>query len=282
VPAAILAGLALWNTRTRGLTALARVAAAIGAGAAVCIATLMIYNHAAFGSATHVGYSSVEGFGGMKQGFMGVTYPKAHVLAEITFGRYRGIFFYAPALLLGAAGLVLLIRERETRATGIVAAAIAGYYLLFNASYFYWDGGWSYGPRHLSPGIAFLALGLAPLWSRLAPAGRVVIGVIAAWGAALALIAVSTTAQPPDTQKHPVGELLWPAFRDGDLANNHQSIDQIGAAKTQPRAAWNVGQKLGLHGDASLIPLAIVFAGLAVAATRLRRSSSTARPSRSP
>ena len=38
--------------------------------------------------------------------------------------------------------------------------------LLYNASYAYWDGGNSTGPRHAVPALPFLALGLAALWQR--------------------------------------------------------------------------------------------------------------------
>ena len=46
------------------------------------------------------------------------------------------------------------------------------FYLLLNASYFYWEGGWAYGPRQVMPALPFLALGLAPLWDRVAARRR--------------------------------------------------------------------------------------------------------------
>jgi hypothetical protein len=56
-------------------------------------------------------------------------------------------------------------------------------------------------------------------------------------------------------------ELLWPAFRDGDLSLNHQTFVHGGAdanrlrGGTIPHAAWNLGELAGLHGLPSLLPL---------------------------
>ena len=139
------------------------------------------------------------------------------------------------------------------------------FYLLLNASYFYWEGGWAYGPRQMTPALPFLCLGLAPLWSAWRRPGRVVLSAALAWGVALTLVAVSTTAQPPADFKSPVTELLLPAFRDGDLSLNHQSFVTYRAnagllrGNRLPHAAWNLGELAGLHGLPSLLPLGAVW-----------------------
>jgi hypothetical protein len=73
----------------------------------------------------------------------------------------------SPVLLLGAIGLNRMIRNSATRDVGILAAGVAMVVLLVNASYVYWDGGASTGPRHSVVAIPFLALGLAPFWASL-------------------------------------------------------------------------------------------------------------------
>src|SRR5262249_6840303 len=101
-------------------------------------------------------------------------------------------------------------------------------------------------------------------------------------GGALALVGVSTMAQPPADFRRPVTELLLPAFLDGDLALNTQRFTDGGAnggalrAHVDPKAAWNLGMKIGLAGHASLAPLAIVWAACAAwlsAAARARRQA---------
>ena len=63
----------------------------------------------------------------------------------------------------------------------------------------------------------------------------------------------------------PVSELLWPAFRDGDLSLNHQTMVSGSAEPSNlrggriPHAAWNLGEVAGLHGRASLVPLGLVW-----------------------
>ena len=104
----------------------------------------------------------------MQQGVFGVTLPKMIRLRRILFGDYRGLLRShrrsRVAPLGGRAHAVHRTdrrsaqsgRHRSTRASAVIAAAISVYFLLLNASYAYWEGGWSYGPRHASPAIPFL------------------------------------------------------------------------------------------------------------------------------
>jgi hypothetical protein len=156
------------------------------------------------------------------------------------------------------------------------AAAIVGYYLLFNASYFYWDGGAAYGPRHLGAALPFLALGLAPLWdaSRFL---KVLLMVLAAWGAALAAMAVSTLVVLPESVMSPVQEVVWPAFARGQLALNSdlyrpRPVPGVLTDGVLGRGAWNLGMLAGLPGHLSLLPLGIFWATLAAVGYRLARA----------
>ncbi len=253
----------------------ARVAAGIAAGGLLAFGALVAYNVAAFGGPFQTGYTHVEGWSGMKEGLMGVTWPKLDVLGEITFGGYRGVFFFAPVLLFAPLGWLA-----GPRRAGAVGAAIVLYYLLFNAAYKYWSGGWSFGPRHLAPALPFLALPLAFAWSRGRTPLRALLLAAALASGAIQLVAVATTAQPPESVRRPLGELLLPAFREGDLSLNHQSFLEAGADPARlrggsiPHDAWNLGEKLGLRGLASLVPLAGIWAAcLAVEGVRRRRGA---------
>jgi len=61
-------------------------------------------------------------------------------------------------------------------------------------------------------------------------------GVLGRW---VSLLAVSINTMPPDFVESPVQELLWPAFRDGQLQGN-------------------LGNLIDLHGLASLLPLFLI------------------------
>jgi hypothetical protein len=252
----------------------------------------MLYQYACFGSPFHIAYTSEQGYAGMQQGVFGVTLPKMIRLRRILFGDYRGLLPLAPTLAVAPLGLaLLLLPNRKPRSAGVsaemlarrrpaalVAAAIAVYFVLLNASYAYWEGGWSYGPRHASPAIPFLCLGLAALWTASPPIGRWILAGLSAYGLAITVVAVSTMPLPPANIEHPVADFLWPAFRDGDLALNTQTMASGGVdldfrGHHEPRAAFNLGMKLGLRGHASLVPLALVWAACIFALYEDRRVS---------
>jgi hypothetical protein len=281
VGAALIAALAAWHAWSLGRARFVRVTAAVALGALACAAVLMAYQYACFGSPFHVAYTSEQGFEAMQQGFFGLGTPRWIRLRRILFEEYRGLLPIAPAFALAPLGLLLLVvRDRRARPAAIVATIVAVYYVALNASYTYWEGGWSYGPRHLSPAIPFLAIGLAAIWTVATRTLRVFLASLAVVATALALVAVSTMAQPPAEIRRPLAELLLPAFRDGDLALNPQRFTDGGGnggalrAHVDPKAAWNLGMKTGLTGRASLAPLAIVWIACAAwlsAAARARR-----------
>jgi hypothetical protein len=240
------------------------VIARIAVGVAIAAGPLLVYNTLAFGSPFHLGYSSEEGFREMQAGFFGITYPKLSTTRELLVGTYRGLLPVSPLMAAVPVGLALLGRKGRG-GPALVAAGIGVYYLLLNASYFYWEGGWAFGPRQMTAALPFLALGLAPLWDLGRPAGRALLLAGWIWGVGVTLVAVSTTPQPPASFKAPVSELLWPAFRDGDLSLNpqtfvHNSVD-AGRLRggVEPHAAWNLGELAGLHGLPSLLPLAVIW-----------------------
>ena len=257
----------------RGLKASERpmtsVIAWIAIGVAVATVPLLVYNTVAFGSPFHLGYASEEGFKELHTGFFGITYPKLSTVRELLVGSYRGLLPLSPLMATVPVGLALLAGKGRA-GLAWVAAGVGAYYLLLNASYFYWEGGWAFGPRQITPALPFLALGLAPLWDLGRPAWRVLLLAGWIWGAGITLVAVSTTPQPPASIKSPVSELLWPAFRDGDLSLNPQTFVHNSADVEHLRgggdahAAWNLGEIAGLHGLISLLPLLAVWATAAL------------------
>ena len=280
VPAFFIACLALLAVRDRQSRDVSAVAARIVAGGLIVGTAFFVYNALAFGSPLHLGYASEEGFEQLHTGFFGITSPSWWKWREILIGSYRGLLPLSPLVALTPIGLTLLARAPARRRPGFVAAAIAAFYFLLNASYYYWEGGWAYAPRQLTPALPFLALGLAPLWDSWGRVGRVILSAGWLWGTALTLIAVSTTPQPPSSFKAPVRELLWPAFRDGDLSLNdatfvHNSSQfNLLRGNQVPHAAWNLGEIAGLHGHMSLVPLGLVWA---VAARMLLRGNQLSR-----
>jgi len=255
---AILAMFALVRVWNCGWPRRLRVASGVAAGSLLCVFVLMMYLRATFGSALHTSYSYYDpsAFPWMSRGFLGLRYPRIDVAFKLLFGLKRGLFIAAPVLIAATVGLRLLQKRAATRTVGLTAAAVFLYYLIFNASFGEWSAGWSYGPRYMAAGIPALCVGLAPAWDHFHKNGkRVLLGLLAV-SVLFSLIAVSTTPQPPFQYRSPITQLLWPSFWSGNLALNQTTV----LAPSDPDdggsyGAFNLGQLVGLHGLASLLPL---------------------------
>jgi len=138
---------------------------------------LFVYNWAVFHSPFKLGYSEVVGFGGMKVGLFGLTLPNPKVIWHLLFGLRRGIVLLSPLLLLLPFGWWAMWQKRELRGVLFVCLGIATCFVLVNASYFYWEGGSSTGPRHIVATLPVLSIALAFAWPKgsLARAGALLL-----------------------------------------------------------------------------------------------------------
>ncbi|GAA0736033.1 hypothetical protein [Sphingomonas japonica] len=186
--------------------------AALAAGV-VALLPLLGYNLAAFGTPFRLGYQGVVGFEGMQQGLFGLTYPKPEVLAAIVFGTDRGMIWVAPVMLLAPFGIARLIRNPDTRDLGWLAVGGAATAFLYNASYFYWNGGNATGPRHTLPALAYLAIGLAPYWADIGGRiGRWLASGLLALSIAVNAVIASAEVFAPDPATQPgrsILDLVW-------------------------------------------------------------------------
>jgi hypothetical protein len=261
----LMAAMVMWTERSDDVADAFRVVGALAIGALACVAVLLVYNGLAFGSPFHLGYESEQGFDQLRTGFFGITYPKLDIVAKLLFGWFRGLLPLTPILALAPLGWWFWLRARADWIALCVSIAIPLYYLWLNSSYFYWDGGWSYGPRHMAPALPFLALALAPLWTLARKGMRIALALIGAMSIALTLIGVSVTPQPPFSYDSPFAQLWWPAFKAGDLSINHTSFDMATynplLVRDHPEAhqAWNLGELVGLRGLTSLLPLLLLW-----------------------
>jgi hypothetical protein len=135
-----------------------RRAGAYIAGGIVGIVPLLIYNHFAFNSWTHLAYSDVPR---QQKGFFGIGAPSLKVLATLLFDS-RGLLTISPVLAMGGVGIWLLYR-RGRKAEALTIAGICLCYLIYNSGYYLPFGGGFMGPRFLTTMLPFLAcpLGLA-------------------------------------------------------------------------------------------------------------------------
>ncbi len=165
---------------------IARRAGAYIAGGVVGIVPLLLYNHYAFRSWTHLAYSDVPR---QHKGFFGISAPSLKVLATLLFDS-RGLLTLSPVLLMGAVGTVLLYR-RGRRAEAWTIGGICLCYVGYNSGYYLPFGGGFMGPRFLTTMLPFLAMPLGLAFKRF-PAPTI------------ALAAVSITTTVIATITHPL------------------------------------------------------------------------------
>jgi hypothetical protein len=267
---ALLAVFALSQVWRHGSTARWRAIGGVSLGAAICLVALLGYLYAAFGSIRpSYAYYDPNSFAFMQQrGYFGLTYPHPDRLLKLLFGCSRGLFFASPIAFAAPFGLWQLAKQRAWFWAALVAGAIAAYYFLFNASFYWWKSGRSFGPRYAGASIPLLCSGLAVLWQHTSPPRRRILIGIAAGSIFLTLMVVSTTSQLAVQDNCPMIHSVWPSFWSGQMATNRESMLTTAEAASGRYGAFNLGQLLGLHGLASLLPL---FGVWAVAAWRWRR-----------
>ena len=86
-------------------------------------------------------------------------------LVGLSISPYKGLFWYAPVLLLGLVGAWLFTDAFPWEGLaflGLVAAHFLGY-----SRYNYWSGGVAWGSRYMLPVIPFLVMLAAPVWAWL-------------------------------------------------------------------------------------------------------------------
>jgi hypothetical protein len=133
-------------------------AAMLCAGIAVAGAGHAGYNLVRFGSPLDFGYAWGETVaGGTPRPFALDELPRGLLVLLASPG--KSLFVWAPVLLLVAARIPRAWRQCRAPVVGILMSA--GIALTFYGSYFFPEGGYSHGPRHLVPLIPLLVLILA-------------------------------------------------------------------------------------------------------------------------
>jgi hypothetical protein len=213
--AAIIFLYGLWKLRQTPRSRLAALLLVGIGGTTAAAIPLLVYNWVSFHAIFVFGYESVQGFSGMKQGFMGLTYPKPQIVYELLLGLRRGLLWIAPIVLVAPIGLALM--WHRARAEAIAVASIAFYYLLFNSSYYYWDGGASTGPRHMTPLLPFLALPIAFALRGAGPTLRTSIWIVAGLSVVISLMCATVGMAATSEIPFPLWDYIIKDFITGEF-----------------------------------------------------------------
>ena len=187
---------------------------------------LCAYNVAAFGTPFTTNYA-FEDPQFLEQGdaLLGVfRAPRVEVIALALFSPFRGLFLAAPALLLGALGLVPWFRSGRMRAEWRLVVSVLTFFLAFLTTFNGWHGGWGVSVRYLVPALPFLALPAVFAFARSVKASS----LLAAVSIGLSLLATAVDPQAPaglapmatiqglpGWRHSPILLYEWPLFTEG-------------------------------------------------------------------
>jgi len=194
-------------------------------GGCVCIGVLAVYNFKCFGSVFSMSYAlqtHTPFQQGAARGIFGITTPDMGALAYILFSPSRGLFFIMPFFFLSFAGLWKLCSSDEYRREGVLIVAIVVGYITFNAGYYCWHGGWTFGPRFLVPMLPFLAFPMA--FGRWKVSSFVVLFVPAL---VQVFFAVAGSPHVSVQIRNPIIEFIIPCMVTGYMADNTGMVFQI-------------------------------------------------------
>ena len=197
-----------------------------GCGLAVCLAALMAYNTAIFGTPFDLTYHHMADQPHreeLSRGFLGFS-PSAAVLFRILFGSDRGLFYFCPVLLLSVPGFFYFMKRRELRAEAWLFLAIPACTAFGIAGMGNWHAGWSFGPRYLTPVVPFLMTAVLFALSEPDFAHGTFLHWLAAvlGGLSIIVVAAGTITFPfafPE-MRDPVFHLTIPLFLRGDFSKN--------------------------------------------------------------
>ena len=204
--AGVLAGLAATTEYPVGLVALGLLAYVVigggwrrgvvfGAGGAVGLVPLALYNQWAFGSFAHLSYrypilnagqSGHDAVAPDAGGVFGLRLPDPDVALGLLLDQ-KGLLTVTPIVAVALAALVLLYRA-GARHEALLIGGLAVLFVAYNSAFYNPMGGDVPGPRYLLPMLPFLAVPLATAFHRL----PIVTGVLASVSA-LAMVAATGT-----------------------------------------------------------------------------------------
>jgi len=152
----------------------------------------------------------------------GFILPGPESIWGLSFSWYRGVFFFAPFLIL----LLLLayrkfnkIRSRFLTNNFLVLPSIV--YFLFISSFYAWWGGWTYGPRFLT-GLVILLTYEGILYISKNPFNKPLLFTLIIFGILCAFMAKATIVySAPTEESNPLFNLVIPSFLKGDFNPNN-------------------------------------------------------------
>ena len=180
-------------------------------------------------------------------------------LYDVTFGTYRGVFFYSPWLIASfvAAVMLLLRKFKQHRIELLGGLLISIFFFYFIGSLKFWSGGGGTSSRYFIPALPFLAL-LSASTLRF-PAMRLPVCITGCYSITIMLLALLVNPRSGGIGD-PLREIWWP-----DYLTNCLLTTQDGAFHKIPHhkygVAFSFGSLLDLPRYAQHLPFVFVVVG---------------------
>lgn len=208
--------------------------------------------------------------------------PTLDAVAGISVSSYRGLFYFAPVLIMAIGGTILWFRDREDRRDLAAVVSIFIVFFLINASFNGWEGGFGIGARYLVPAIPLLALAMLRCRGWLRP--MLIVLALLSFGINFAATAVDP--QPSGSIPRPLTQYIVPllihghfspavpitppwsaATFTGHTSVNRMTFDEAIVFQRHPPSSWasewasfNLGEpSFGAGDPRSLIPIGLVL-----------------------
>jgi hypothetical protein len=241
--------------RGDGLRAIARTVPPLAVAALVTIA----YNLHRFADPLEFGYRPP-----VDPGF---TTPLLEGASGLLFSPEKSLLLFAPALVLAPFAFVTLWRRE--RATAALLLALFAATFVLAATWHSWQGGWSWGPRLVIPGVALVLVALGP-WIGTTRKRMWLAGALFALGFVLSFAAVLA---PPgmqliDREPGTVGPQIVRQYRELPrlTENSIDAADDRAARDADYRrylALWQANLVRQVGGGAALPALIVTLLALA-------------------
>ncbi|MDQ6803157.1 MAG: hypothetical protein M3041_20325 [Acidobacteriota bacterium] len=252
-------------------------------GAVAPLAVLAIYQKICFGSFLTSSLSHLDPRFVTKGAAFGLLHlPTLEAIFGISVSAYRGLFYFAPVLIMAIGGAIVWFRDRDDRLTLAAVVLIFAIFFAINASFNGWEGGFGIGARYLVPTIPLLALAMLRCRGWLRP----MLLVLGAISFAMNFAAAAVDPQPSGSIPRPMTQYIFPLLIDGRFSGDvpitppwsaatftgHTSVNRMSfdeaivftrhtpGSNISEWASFNLGEPLFGAGDArSLIPIGLVL-----------------------
>ncbi len=137
-------------------------------GVLPCLAVLLVYNRAAFGSPFALNTSFQNpAFKEIAPAFLGMfTSPSWFAALVITISPWRGVFVLSPVIIVAMACLIFRGKMERLTAERWLILGCAMFFFLVNICFNGFHGGFAAGPRYLIPALPFVCIFVAAAFVR--------------------------------------------------------------------------------------------------------------------